>query len=56
MQIAGRVDYLRFDKVRIKREESEGMVDADWDKAGLDSLDVNLLLLSDRLRDSTPTT
>jgi hypothetical protein len=52
----------RFDKVRIKREESEGMAgidvdvgidvaDVDCDKAGLDSSGVNLLLLSDRLRD-----
>jgi hypothetical protein len=62
IQKTGRVGYLRFDKVRIKREESEGMVgidvdvgidvvDIDWDKAGLDSSGVNLLLLSDRLRD-----
>jgi hypothetical protein len=53
----GSVDYLLFDKIRIKREESEGMVgidvdvgvdvdvvDVGWDKAGLDSSDMNLLL------------
>jgi hypothetical protein len=59
IQKTGRVDYLRFDKVRIEMEESEGIdggvdigfVDVDWDKAGLESSDVNLLLLSDRLRD-----
>jgi hypothetical protein len=54
-QRTGRVDYLRFDKVRIKREESDEVVgvdiDIDWDKAGLHNSDVNLLVLSDRLRD-----
>jgi hypothetical protein len=42
-----RVDYLRFDKVHIKREESDEMVGVDidfgddvvdWDKAGRDCL------------------
>jgi hypothetical protein len=59
IQKTGRVDYLRFDKVRIEMEESEGIdggvdigfVDVDWDKAGLESSDVNLLLFFDRLRD-----
>ena len=48
----GRVVYLRFNKVRIKSGESDEMVDVDWDKAGLDDLDVNFLDLLDRLRDS----
>jgi hypothetical protein len=60
IQKQGRVDYLHFDKIRIKREESVEMVGinvdvggdvVDWDKAGLSSSDVILLLLSDRLRD-----
>jgi hypothetical protein len=54
-QRTGCVDYLRFDKVHIKLEESDGVVgidvDVEWDKAGLNNSDVNLLVLSDRLRD-----